>query len=415
MFDSLSSRFDDIFTRLRSRGRLSEKQVDEVLREIRLALLEADVNHKVVKDFTARVRERAMGQDVLKSVTPGQQVVRTEIRNAVFLPKQLQIRGTLDTELRTRGIFSVPVYKLALTVDGEFDRPRLADRGSLRGARAANRRVGQHRSGGEHGIAFDLAAVHHDRAEADEQQPADDRAGHRGEAADDQEREQPGQEQPEPRVVGDGLDGVSVLAKRLAALLGGGQGLFGVDDLGEPVGSEPGFRRPVVVVQGDDFNRSALRTVVAVSLTSNLRWASAPGNVRLTSRATGLPRDSVANVSRIVTLDIGGGLAVIIALTYALLQSAPVDLVITGGIVVVALASRGPAALTESVTVTTEEWTTWKEHPTHFASGDHLFFSARNQGDNGAAKVTRQDIAMARDEGWWGKPVTVSQEMIQER
>jgi hypothetical protein len=62
----------------------------------------------------------------------------------------------------------------------------------------------------------------------------------------------------------------------------------------------------------------------------------------------------------------------------------------------------------------TEEWTTWKEHPTHFASGEHLFFSARNQGEK-AGKVTRQDIAMARDEGWWGKPVTVSQEMIQER
>jgi mRNA interferase MazF len=74
-------------------------------------------------------------------------------------------------------------------------------------------------------------------------------------------------------------------------------------DPGEPVGSEPGFRRPVVVIQGDDFNRSTLRTVVAVSLTSNLRWAGAPGNVRLTSRATGLSRDSVANVSQIVTLD----------------------------------------------------------------------------------------------------------------
>jgi mRNA interferase MazF len=74
-------------------------------------------------------------------------------------------------------------------------------------------------------------------------------------------------------------------------------------DLGEPVGSEPGFRRPVVVVQGNDFNRSRLNTVVAVSLTSNLRWAKAPGNVRLTSRATGLPHDSVANVSQILTLD----------------------------------------------------------------------------------------------------------------
>lgn len=74
-------------------------------------------------------------------------------------------------------------------------------------------------------------------------------------------------------------------------------------DLGEPVGSEPGFRRPVIVVQGDSFNRSALRTAVAVPLTSNLRWAGAPGNVRLTARATGLPRDSVANVSQIVALD----------------------------------------------------------------------------------------------------------------
>ena len=74
-------------------------------------------------------------------------------------------------------------------------------------------------------------------------------------------------------------------------------------DLGEPVGSEPGFRRPVIVVQGDSFNRSVLRTAVAVPLTSNLRWAGAPGNVRLTARATGLPRDSVANVSQIVALD----------------------------------------------------------------------------------------------------------------
>ena len=74
-------------------------------------------------------------------------------------------------------------------------------------------------------------------------------------------------------------------------------------DLGEPAGSEPGFRRPVVVVQGDAFNRSSLRTVVCVGLTSNLRWADAPGNVLLPARATGLPRDSVANVSQLVTVD----------------------------------------------------------------------------------------------------------------
>jgi mRNA interferase MazF len=74
-------------------------------------------------------------------------------------------------------------------------------------------------------------------------------------------------------------------------------------DLGEPAGSEPGLRRPVVVVQGDAFNASSLRTVVCVALTSNLKWAEAPGNVLLPARATGLPRPSVANVSQVVTLD----------------------------------------------------------------------------------------------------------------
>jgi len=74
-------------------------------------------------------------------------------------------------------------------------------------------------------------------------------------------------------------------------------------DLPEPERSEPGFRRPVVVVQGDAFNRSAIATVVSVPLTSNLRWAEAPGNVRLAARSTGLPRDSVANVSQVVALD----------------------------------------------------------------------------------------------------------------
>ena len=74
-------------------------------------------------------------------------------------------------------------------------------------------------------------------------------------------------------------------------------------DLPEPSGSEPGFRRPVVVVQGDAFNRSRIATVVCAPLTSNLRWAEAPGNVLLASKTTGLPKDSVANVSQLVTLD----------------------------------------------------------------------------------------------------------------
>lgn len=74
-------------------------------------------------------------------------------------------------------------------------------------------------------------------------------------------------------------------------------------DLPDPTGSGPGFGRPVVVVQGGAFNRSRIGTVVCVPLTSNLRWAEAPGNVLLRSRSTGLPRDSVANVSQLVSLD----------------------------------------------------------------------------------------------------------------
>lgn len=76
-------------------------------------------------------------------------------------------------------------------------------------------------------------------------------------------------------------------------------------DLPSASGSGPGFRRPVVVVQGDAFNRSRISTVVCVPLTSNLRWATAPGNVPLGSSATGLPKESVANVSQIVTVDRG--------------------------------------------------------------------------------------------------------------
>jgi mRNA interferase MazF len=74
-------------------------------------------------------------------------------------------------------------------------------------------------------------------------------------------------------------------------------------DLPEPTGSGPGFRRPVAVVQGDSLNHSRIATVVCVPLTSNLRWANAPGNVALSARLTGLPKDSVANVSQLVTLD----------------------------------------------------------------------------------------------------------------
>lgn len=74
-------------------------------------------------------------------------------------------------------------------------------------------------------------------------------------------------------------------------------------ELPAPTGSGPGFRRPVIVIQGDALNRSRVSTALCVPLTSNLRWAEAPGNSLLTARITGLPKDSVANVSQLVALD----------------------------------------------------------------------------------------------------------------
>lgn len=81
------------------------------------------------------------------------------------------------------------------------------------------------------------------------------------------------------------------------------QGQIWWADLGEPTGSEPGYDHPVLVVQCDRFNHSGIATVVCVTLTSNRRLAESPGNVLLTARQTGLDRDSVANVSQMVTID----------------------------------------------------------------------------------------------------------------
>ena len=74
-------------------------------------------------------------------------------------------------------------------------------------------------------------------------------------------------------------------------------------NLPRPTGSGPGFRRPAVIVQGEELNRTRIATVVCVPLTTNLRWASAHGNVLLTALSTGLPHDSVANVSQILSID----------------------------------------------------------------------------------------------------------------
>ena len=96
-------------------------------------------------------------------------------------------------------------------------------------------------------------------------------------------------------------------------------------DLPAPKGSGPGFRRPVVVVQGDALNRSRIATVVCVPLTSNLKWADAPGNVALPSLTTSLRKDSVANVSQVVALD-----KTILSERVGRLSRAKVELVLAG-------------------------------------------------------------------------------------
>lgn len=88
-----------------------------------------------------------------------------------------------------------------------------------------------------------------------------------------------------------------------AAALGRGEVWWA--DLPEPTGSGPGHRRPVMVLQADAFNRSRISTVIVVVLTTNLRLLEAPGNVLVPGPAVGLPRDSVANVSQILTIDRG--------------------------------------------------------------------------------------------------------------
>ena len=85
MFDSLSEKLQAVFKNLRGYGKLTEKNVADALREVRLALLEADVNYKVAKDFVERTRQRALGQEVLGSVTPGKQIIKIVYDESVAL------------------------------------------------------------------------------------------------------------------------------------------------------------------------------------------------------------------------------------------------------------------------------------------------------------------------------------------
>lgn len=108
MFQGLSDRLNDIFKRLRGYGRLSEENIAESLREVRLALLEADVNFKVVRSFLERVRERGLGRDVLESLTPGQQIVKVVYEELTALmggaASQLKVAGQPPTVLMLVGL-----------------------------------------------------------------------------------------------------------------------------------------------------------------------------------------------------------------------------------------------------------------------------------------------------------------------
>lgn len=107
MFENLTERLDNVFSQLRRRGKLSEQDVDAAMREVRLALLEADVNYGVVKDFVARVRERAVGFEVSKALNPGQQVVKIvneELIQTLGPPERLNLSGSRPRILMLVGL-----------------------------------------------------------------------------------------------------------------------------------------------------------------------------------------------------------------------------------------------------------------------------------------------------------------------
>ncbi len=108
MFESLTDKLDQVFKRLKGRGRLDEENVRQALKDIRMALLEADVNFKVVKEFTEDVRQRTVGQDVLESITPGQQVVK------IVHDRLVELMGGGSSHLRLANRFPAPVMLVGL-------------------------------------------------------------------------------------------------------------------------------------------------------------------------------------------------------------------------------------------------------------------------------------------------------------
>ena len=132
MFENLTDKLQNVFDKLAKRGKLSENDVDAAMREVRLALLEADVNYKVVKDFVARVRERAVGAEVMRTLTPAQQVVKIvneELIKTLGEPSKLDLTGSPPHVIMLVGLQgsgkTTTAAKLALRLRKSGHRPLL--------------------------------------------------------------------------------------------------------------------------------------------------------------------------------------------------------------------------------------------------------------------------------------------------
>ena len=113
MFESLTDKLSSVFKKLRGHGKLSEENINEALKEVRLALLEADVNFKVVKDFIERIRTRAVGQEVLESLTPAQQVIK------IVHEELISLMGQVSTGLDLSFKPPIPVMLIGLQGSGK--------------------------------------------------------------------------------------------------------------------------------------------------------------------------------------------------------------------------------------------------------------------------------------------------------
>jgi signal recognition particle subunit SRP54 len=113
MFDNLSDRLESVFKKLKGHGKLTEKNIEEGLREVRMALLEADVHYRVAKQFIADVKSRALGREVMKSLTPGQQVVK------IVNDELRELMGSANEELTLSGPTPIPIMLVGLQGSGK--------------------------------------------------------------------------------------------------------------------------------------------------------------------------------------------------------------------------------------------------------------------------------------------------------